>query len=105
MDLYHLALKETSKGQSMTFESMQQLTQHSLAVTQASISDENSRAVFVGANISRVSGCQFQISNGPVKIIQETQIRRRAVIESDDYHFVSPHEAVCSMTFISIYVN
>ena len=66
-----LALKETSRGQSLTFESMQQLTTtHSLAVTQASTSDASSR--------------QIQIFNGPVKIIQGKQKRRRAVIESDN---------------------
>jgi len=64
---------------------MQQLTTtNSFAVTQASTSDANRRAVFAGANISSISGCQFQIFNGPVKIIQGTEKRRRAVIESDD---------------------
>lgn len=79
----------TITGQSM--KSVQQVTTtHSLAVTQASnqlipvTPDANSRAVFAGANISSISGCQFQIFNGPVKIIQGAQKRRRAVIESDD---------------------
>ena len=31
----------------------------------------NGGAVFVGANISSISGCQFQMFNGQVKIIQE----------------------------------
>ena len=71
--------------QSMTIESMQQLTTtHSLAVTQTSKSDANSGAVFAGANIRSISGCQFSIFNGPVRVIQRTQKRRRAMTESDD---------------------
>ena len=69
----------------MTFETVQQLTTaQSLVVTQASTSDANSRVVLAGANISTVSGCQYQIFNGSVKIIQGTQKRRRAVVESED---------------------
>jgi len=91
VDSYHLPENQSSTGQLMTSESVQQSTStNSLAVTQASLnqhpgtSDVNSRAVFAGANISSVSGCQFQIFNGPVKIIQESHKRRRFVIESDD---------------------
>jgi len=74
----------------MTVESMQQLTTtNSLAVTQASTSDANSRVDFAGANISSISGCQFQIFDSPIKIIQGTQKRRKAVIESDDEEHVS----------------
>jgi len=75
----------------MTSESAQQSTStNSLAVTQASLNqhlgtlDVNSRVVFTGANISSISGRQFQIFNGPVKIIQESHKRRRFFIESDD---------------------
>ena len=66
-----LALKEASRGQSMTFESMQQLTTtHFLAVTQASTSD---------AKQPTISNLQWSS-----KIIQGKQKRRRAVIESDN---------------------
>ena len=70
MHLRHVALKEASRGQSMKIESMQKLTEtNSLAVTQASTSDADSRAVFAGANISSIFGCQFQTLKSPVKII------------------------------------
>jgi len=46
VDLHHLALKETSRGQAMTIESMQQsLTAYSPAVTQTSTLDANSQAI------------------------------------------------------------
>ena len=82
---------QTSKSQLMTPEPVQQSTStNSLAVTQASLnhllgsSDANSRAVFSGANIGSISQCQFQIFNGPVKVIKESHKRRRIIIESDD---------------------
>ena len=62
-----------------------------LSVAQASInqlrgpeaaSDVNSRAVFAGANISSISGCQFQIFNGPVNFVLKR--RRFHIIESDE---------------------
>ena len=91
VDSYHLLDNQTSTGQLMTSESAPQSSlTNSLAVTHASLdqhpgkSDVTSRAVFAGANISSISGCQFQIFNGPVKIIQESHKRRRFVIESDD---------------------
>ena len=48
------------------------------------LSDVNSRAVFAGANINNISGCQLQIFNGPVKFIHESNKRRRFVIESEE---------------------
>ena len=82
---------QTSKQQSTTTELVRLSTSsNSIAVTQASLhqlqsaSDIDSRAVFSGANISSITGCQFHIFNGPVKIVHETHKRRRVVIESDD---------------------
>jgi len=91
-DSYHLLDNQTSTGQLMASESSapQSSSTYSLALTQVSLdqhpgkSDANSRAVFAGANISSISGCQFQIFNGPIKVIQESHKRRRFVIESDD---------------------
>ena len=59
-----------------------QHTKNSLAVNKASF-PESSNGVFPGANISSISGCHFQIFNGPVKIIQQGK-KRRYVLESDD---------------------
>ena len=80
---------QASKEQSMTTELVRQSTSsNSIAVTQASLhqlqsaSDISSRAVFAGANISSITGCQFQIFTGPVKIIHESHKRRRVVIET-----------------------
>ena len=91
VDLYHLLDNQSSTGQLMISESAPQSSStNSLAATQATLdqhpgkSDVNSRAVFAGANINSISGCQFQIFNGPVKIIQDSNKRRRFVIESDD---------------------
>ncbi len=47
------------------------------------IEETNNQAIFAGANISSVSGCQFQIFNGPVKILHESR-KRPLRIESDD---------------------
>lgn len=63
---------ETQLGQLQHFEA-----------THSYQEDSNSQAVFAGASISSISGCQFQIFNGPVKIFQEKK-RRRLVIESDE---------------------
>ena len=87
---YHLLDNQLSTGQMISESAPQSSSTNSLAVTQASLdqhpgkSDVNSRAVFAGANINSISGCQFQIFNGPVKIIQDSHKRRRFVIESDD---------------------
>ena len=59
-----------------------QHTTNSLAVNNASV-PAASNGVFPGANISSISGCQFQIFNSPVKLIQQGK-KRRYVIESDD---------------------
>jgi len=59
-----------------------QYTTNSLAVNNASV-PAASNGVFPGANISSISGCQFQIFNGLVKLIQQGK-KRRYVIESDD---------------------
>ena len=54
-----------------------------LAVTQASLeqhpgkSDVNSRVVFACANISSISGSQFQIFNGPVNM----SFKNRTILE------------------------
>ena len=71
---------QTSKQQSTTTELVTQASLHQLQ----SASDIDSRAVFSGANISSITGCQFHIFNGPVKIVHESHKRRRVVIESDD---------------------
>ena len=60
-----------------------QHTTNSLAVNNASV-PAASNGVFPGANISTISGCQFQIFNGPMKLIQQGK-KRRYVIESDDW--------------------
>ena len=90
VDSYHLLDNQSSTGQMISESAPQSSSTNSLAVTQASLdqhpgkSDVNSRAVFARANINSISGCQFQIFNGPVKIIQDSHKRRRFVIESDD---------------------
>ena len=93
---FHLPKNPTSDGGLLTPEAVQQTTSaNSLAVAKASLNQlrgpegasdvtRNSRAVFAGANISSISGCQFQIFNGPVKIVHESNKRRRFVIESDE---------------------
>ncbi len=50
--------------------------------------ETNNQAIFAGANISSVSGCQFQIFNGPVKILHESR-KRPLRIESDDEELYS----------------
>jgi len=59
-----------------------QHTTNSLSVNNASV-PATSNDVFPGANISSISGCQFQIFNGPVKLIQRGK-ERHYVTESDD---------------------
>ena len=61
--------------------SLQQMT-NSLAVNNAS-SPTALDSIFSGANISSISGCQFQIFKGPVKMIQQGN-KRRYIIDSDD---------------------
>ena len=58
-----------------------QHTMNSLAVNNASV-PAASNGVFPGANISSISGCHFQIFNGPVKLIQQgkKQERRQRLI-------------------------
>ena len=85
---HHLQENPTSNGGLLIPEAV---VINSLSVVQASLnqlrgpegaSDVNSRAVFVCANISSISGCQFQIFNGPVNVVHER--RRFHVIESDE---------------------
>ena len=74
-----------SNSAQLISSSQQRSLQHminSLAVNNASI-PAASDGVFPGANISSISGCQFQIFNGPVKLIQQGK-KRRYVIEGDD---------------------
>ena len=71
----------SSSQQSHSQLSLQHTT-NSLAVNNASV-PAASNGVFPGANISSISGSQFQIFNGPVKLIQQRK-KRRYVIESDD---------------------
>jgi len=59
-----------------------QHTINSLSVNNASI-PAASNGVFPDANTSSISGCQFQIFNGPVKSIQQGK-KWRYVTESDD---------------------
>ena len=70
----------------MVTESLQTATR-SLAVGYGTSvpgpSDGVGQATFAGANIGSVSGCQFQIFHGDVKIVQQSK-RRRVIIESDD---------------------
>ena len=60
----------------------------SSAGTQATIPSalqgENTPGVFAEANISIITGCNFQIFNGPVKIFQGSQKKQRFVMESED---------------------
>ena len=46
--------------------------------------NENSEEKEKTANISSITGCQFQIFNGSIKIVHESHNRRRVVMESDD---------------------
>ncbi|XP_031556236.1 uncharacterized protein LOC116292998 [Actinia tenebrosa] len=71
----------TSSQQSHSSLSFQNTT-NSLAVNNSS-DPAALNGVFPGANISSISQCQFQIFNGPVKLIQQGA-KRRYVIESDD---------------------
>ena len=71
----------SSSQQSHSQLSLQHTT-NSLAVNNASVPAASS-GVFPGANISSISGCQFEVFNGPVKLIQQGK-KRRYVIESDD---------------------
>ena len=59
-----------------------QHTINSLAVNNANV-PAALNGVFPGANISSISGCQFQVFTGPVKLIQQGK-KRRYVVESDD---------------------
>ena len=71
----------SSSQQSYSQLSLQNMT-NPLAVNNASVSAA-SNGVFPGANISSISGCHFQIFNGPAKLIQQEK-KRRYVIEIDD---------------------
>ena len=59
-----------------------QHTTNLLAVNNANV-PAASNGVFPGANFICISGCQFQIFSGPVKLIQQGK-KRRYVIESND---------------------
>jgi len=71
----------SSSQQSHSQLSLQHTT-NSLVVNNASV-PAASNGVFPGANISSISGCQFQVFNGPVKLIQQGK-KGRYVTESDD---------------------
>ena len=86
---HHLPENPTSNWGLLTTEAVEHKTStNSLSLTQASLnqlrgaSDLNRWAVFVGANISKISGCQFQIFNGPVNFVYKR--RRFHVIETDE---------------------
>lgn len=66
-----------------TSSSLQTQLQSFETTASREVPDTNSQAVFAGANISSISGCQFQIFNGPVKILHEGS-RKRLRIESDE---------------------
>ena len=52
-------------------------------------SSTSSQVVFAGANIHEISGCNFQLFNGPVTFIQESKPKkRRVVIEDDDIEWL-----------------
>ena len=68
-------------------------------------SDVNSRAVFAGANITNISGCQLQIFNGPVKVIHESNKRRRFVIESEEEQDWLINCGACIPLHVCIFTN
>ena len=105
---HHLPENPTSNGGLLTTEAVEHKTStNSFSVAQASLnqlrgaSDLNSWAVFVGANISNISGCQFQIFSGLVNFVYKR--RRFQVIETGEEHWNEYFERDASPVCIFIW--
>ena len=61
----------------------QSTTSSSTALNSAMPLQAQSQGIFGGSSIGSVSGCTFQVFNGPVKIIYQPN-KRRMIIESED---------------------
>ena len=58
-----------------------------------------SQGIFGGSSIGSVSGCTFQVFNGPVKIIHQAN-KRRIIIESDDEDWT-----IVNVSLVELYVH
>jgi integrase len=79
---HQITQASTNSQQSLSSNQLSLRQTNSLAVNNAS-SPTALDSIFSGANISSISGCQFQIFKGPIKMTQQGN-KRRSIIESDD---------------------